>query len=112
MAGSAARRQGVGKALLEFAVSVVKRKLHLEQLRVVVTVHELAALMAVDEAIIAGEYGEINSWLMWSNDELVWESCYRGTAADSQKLDELIHPTPGGNTYRVPLLEPIFAAIE
>ncbi|MAT96958.1 MAG: serine hydrolase [Anaerolineaceae bacterium] len=41
-----------------------------------------AALTAVDEAIIAGEYGEINSWLMWTNDELVWEGYYRGAAAD------------------------------
>lgn len=40
----AARRQGIGQALLTRSVLVAKERLHLEQLRVVVTVHEPAAL--------------------------------------------------------------------
>ncbi len=41
-----------------------------------------AALTAVEDDIIAGEYGEIDSWLMWANGDLVWEGYYRGAAAD------------------------------
>jgi ribosomal protein S18 acetylase RimI-like enzyme len=44
-----ARRQGVGRALLEHAVSVAKSKLRLEQLRVVVTVHEPAAVRLFEQ---------------------------------------------------------------
>jgi ribosomal protein S18 acetylase RimI-like enzyme len=45
----AARRQGIGRALLEHAVLVAKSKLRLEQLRVVVTLHDPAAVRLFEQ---------------------------------------------------------------
>ncbi|MAT96957.1 MAG: GNAT family N-acetyltransferase [Anaerolineaceae bacterium] len=45
----AARRQGVGKALLEQTVSVARSKLRLEQLRVVVTIHDPTAVRLFEQ---------------------------------------------------------------